>query len=175
DRATGRYATIVHTLQHILQPTYWNRRLTPISVDCRVCARPPRHPHRSPAMADSFSTRDRLEVNGRSYTYASLTRLGRQFDLARLPYSMKILLENLLRHEDGGITVGKEHIEAVARWDAKAEPDTEIAFMPARVVLQDFTGVPCVVDLAAMRDAVARLGGRPEQINPLIPSELVID
>ena len=126
-------------------------------------------------MADSFSTRDRLEVNGKSYTYASLAKLGQQFDLARLPYSMKILLENLLRHEDGGITVGKEHIEAVARWDAKAEPDTEIAFMPARVVLQDFTGVPCVVDLAAMRDAVARLGGRPEQINPLIPSELVID
>ena len=126
-------------------------------------------------MADSFSTRDRLEVNGKSYTYASLAKLGQQFDLARLPYSMKILLENLLRHEDGGITVGKEHIEAVARWDAAAEPDTEIAFMPARVVLQDFTGVPCVVDLAAMRDAVARLGGRPEQINPLIPSELVID
>ena len=126
-------------------------------------------------MADSFSTRDRLEVNGKSYTYASLAKLGQQFDLARLPYSMKILLENLLRHEDGGITVGKEHIEAVARWDAKAEPDTEIAFMPARVVLQDFTGVPCVVDLAAMRDAVGRLGGRPEQINPLIPSELVID
>ena len=126
-------------------------------------------------MADSFSTRDRLEVNGKSYAYASLAKLGQQFDLARLPYSMKILLENLLRHEDGGITVGKEHIEAVARWDAAAEPDTEIAFMPARVVLQDFTGVPCVVDLAAMRDAVARLGGRPEQINPLIPSELVID
>src|SRR5690554_8131087 len=126
-------------------------------------------------MADSFSTRDRLEVNGKSYAYASLAKLGQQFDLARLPYSMKILLENLLRHEDGGITVGKEHIEAVARWDAAAEPDTEIAFMPARVVLQDFTGVPCVVDLAAMRDAVARLGGRPEQINPQIPSELVID
>ena len=126
-------------------------------------------------MADSFSTRDRLEVNGKSYTYASLAKLGQQFDLARLPYSMKILLENLLRHEDGGITVGKEHIEAVARWDAKAEPDTEIAFMPARVVLQDFTGVPCVVDLAAMRDAVTRLGGNPAQINPLIPSELVID
>ncbi|GGK05584.1 aconitate hydratase AcnA [Luteimonas terricola] len=126
-------------------------------------------------MADSFSTRDRLEVNGKSYAYASLAKLGKQFDLARLPYSMKILLENLLRHEDGGVTVGKEHIEAVARWDATAEPDTEIAFMPARVVLQDFTGVPCVVDLAAMRDAVARLGGSPEQINPLIPSELVID
>ncbi len=126
-------------------------------------------------MADSFSTRDRLEVNGKTYAYASLEKLGRQFDLSRLPYSMKILLENLLRHEDGGATVGREHIEAVARWDAKAEPDTEIAFMPARVVLQDFTGVPCVVDLAAMRDAVARLGGRPDQINPQIPSELVID
>src|SRR3546814_12673017 len=88
---------------------------------------------------------------------------------------MKILLENLLRHEDGGITVGKEHIEAVAKWDPKAEPDTEIAFMPARVVLQDFTGVPCVVDLAAIRDAVVKLGGQPDQINPLIPSELVID
>jgi aconitase A len=88
---------------------------------------------------------------------------------------MKILLENLLRHEDGGVTVGREHIEAVARWDAQAEPDTEIAFMPARVVLQDFTGVPCVVDLAAMRDAVVKLGGKASQINPLIPSELVID
>ncbi|MEN1940510.1 aconitate hydratase AcnA [Luteimonas sp. MJ174] len=126
-------------------------------------------------MADSFSTRDRLEVNGTSYTYASLAKLGQQFDLARLPYSMKILLENLLRHEDGGVTVGRDHIEAVATWNPQAEPDTEIAFMPARVVLQDFTGVPCVVDLAAMRDAVARLGGSPDQINPLIPSELVID
>ena len=126
-------------------------------------------------MADSFATRAKLEVNGKSYAYASLPRLGAHFDIARLPYSLKILLENLLRHEDGGITVGREHIEAVARWNPAAEPDTEIAFMPARVVLQDFTGVPCVVDLAAMRDAVARLGGRPEQINPQIPSELVID
>jgi len=126
-------------------------------------------------MADSFATRAQLDVNGKSYTYASLPRLGERFDLSRLPYSMKILLENLLRHEDGGITVGKEHIEAVAKWDPKAEPDTEIAFMPARVVLQDFTGVPCVVDLAAMRDAVVKLGGKAEQINPLIPSELVID
>ncbi|MBB1471955.1 MULTISPECIES: aconitate hydratase AcnA [unclassified Luteimonas] len=126
-------------------------------------------------MADSFATRDVLAVNGRSYTFASLARLGERFDLTRLPYSMKILLENLLRHEDGGVTVGTHHIEAVATWDPKAEPDTEIAFMPARVVLQDFTGVPCVVDLAAMRDAVTRLGGNPSQINPLIPSELVID
>src|SRR5690606_8686210 len=81
----------------------------------------------------------------------------------------------LLRHEDGGMTVGKDHIEAVASWDPAAEASTEIAFMPARVVLQDFTGVPCVVDLAAMRDAVARLGGTAGQINPLIPAELVID
>lgn len=126
-------------------------------------------------MPDSFSTRRQLSVNGRDYTYFSLPALGERYDIARLPYSMKILLENLLRHEDGGMTVGPEHIEAVARWDAIREPDTEIAFMPARVVLQDFTGVPCVVDLAAMRDAVGRLGGKPSQINPLIPSELVID
>ena len=108
-------------------------------------------------MADSFATRARLDVNGQSYAYCSLPKLGERFDLARLPYSMKILLENLLRHEDG-VTVLPAHIEAVASWDPKAEPDTEIAFMPARVLLQDFTGVPCVVDLAAMRDAVARLG-----------------
>ncbi len=134
-------------------------------------------------MSDSFATRTSLQVNGKSYTYFSLPKLAVRFDseaspgqaFAHLPYSMKILLENLLRHEDGGITVGKEHIEAVANWNASAEPDTEIAFMPARVVLQDFTGVPCVVDLAAMRDAVGKLGGKASQINPLIPSELVID
>lgn len=126
-------------------------------------------------MNDSFSTRSQLHVCGKTYGYFSLPKLGERFDISRLPYSLKILLENLLRHEDGGATVGKEHIEAVAQWQPTAEPDTEIAFMPARVVLQDFTGVPCVVDLAAMRDAVVKLGGRPEQINPLIPSELVID
>ncbi|MGN7915828.1 MULTISPECIES: aconitate hydratase AcnA [Lysobacter] len=126
-------------------------------------------------MPDSYSTRRKLSVNGRDYTYFSLPALGERYDISRLPYSMKILLENLLRHEDGGATVGKDHIEAVAQWDATREPDTEIAFMPARVVLQDFTGVPCVVDLAAMRDAVGRLGGNARQINPLIPSELVID
>ncbi|MCY7354270.1 MAG: aconitate hydratase AcnA [Lysobacter sp.] len=125
-------------------------------------------------MADSFATRTSLELAGKSYTYFSLPKLGQRFDLAKLPYSMKILLENLLRHEDG-VTVLPQHIEAVAQWDAKDEPETEIAFMPARVVLQDFTGVPCVVDLAAMRDAVTKLGGNPNQINPLIPSELVID
>ena len=125
-------------------------------------------------MIDSFSTRDTLSVAGKQYHYASLPRLGQRFELARLPYSMKILLENLLRQEDG-ISVLPEHIAAVASWDPAAEPSTEIAFMPARVVLQDFTGVPCVVDLAAMRDAVVKLGGKPEQINPQIPSELVID
>src|SRR5690606_31333847 len=125
-------------------------------------------------MRDSFATRSRLDVGGKSYTYASLPRLGQRFDLARLPYSMKILLENLLRHEDG-VSVLPAHIEAVAQWNPQSEPDTEIAFMPARVVLQDFTGVPCVVDLAAMRDAVVKLGGDASQINPLIPSELVID
>lgn len=126
-------------------------------------------------MSDSFSTRSQLNVGGKTYDYFSLPTLGQRFDISHLPYSMKILLENLLRHEDGGITVGRDHIEAVARWNPAAEPDTEIAFMPARVVLQDFTGVPCVVDLAAMRDAVVKLGGSPEQINPQIPSELVID
>lgn len=126
-------------------------------------------------MSDSFSTRSQLNVGGKTYDYFSLPTLGQRFDISHLPYSMKILLENLLRHEDGGVTVGKDHIEAVARWNPAAEPDTEIAFMPARVVLQDFTGVPCVVDLAAMRDAVVKLGGKPEQINPQIPSELVID
>src|SRR5512146_2583980 len=125
-------------------------------------------------MTDSFSTHDTLEVNGERYRIASLAKLGKRFDLARLPYSMKILLENLLRHEDG-LNVTAKEIEAVATWDARKEPDTEISFMPARVVLQDFTGVPCVVDLAAMRDAVVKLGGDATQINPLAPAELVID
>ena len=125
-------------------------------------------------MLDSFATRDTLKVNGSSYQIASLAKLGQRFDIRHLPYSMKILLENLLRHEDG-VNVTAKEIEAVARWNPTAEPDTEIAFMPARVVLQDFTGVPCVVDLAAMRDAVVKLGGDAKQINPLAPAELVID
>ncbi|MCH2092814.1 MAG: aconitate hydratase AcnA [Pseudoxanthomonas sp.] len=129
-------------------------------------------------MSDSFAARRTLDVNGTSYAYYSLPALAERLDpqggFARLPYSLKILLENLLRCEDG-VTVLPEHIQAVAQWEATREPDTEIAFMPARVVLQDFTGVPCVVDLAAMRDAVVKLGGSPDQINPLIPSELVID
>ncbi|EGF33788.1 Aconitate hydratase, partial [Oxalobacteraceae bacterium IMCC9480] len=125
-------------------------------------------------MTDSFAIRDTLAVNGTEYTIFSLALLGRQFDLTHLPFSMKILLENLLRSEDG-VAVTRASIEAVANWDAQAEPAVEIAFMPARVVLQDFTGVPCMVDLAAMRDAVVRLGGSVDNINPLIPAELVID
>jgi aconitate hydratase len=131
-------------------------------------------PYLEPFMSDSFATRDQLSVNGKSYTIYSLAKLGEKYNLARLPYSIKILVENLLRCEDG-VSVTKASIEAIANWDAKKEPDTEIAFMPARVVLQDFTGVPCVVDLAAMRDAVVKLGGSASNINPLIPSELVID
>ena len=125
-------------------------------------------------MHDTFKVRSVLECGGRQYTYYSLAKLGERFNVKRLPYSMKILLENLLRHEDG-VTVGAKEIEAVCNWEATKEPDTEIAFMPARVVLQDFTGVPCVVDLAAMRDAMRRLGGDPNRINPLAPAELVID
>ena len=125
-------------------------------------------------MGDSFATASSLEVNGQSYTYFSLSELARQHDISRLPYSLKILLENLLRHEDG-VNVTRSDIEALCQWDPKATPETEIAFTPSRVVLQDFTGVPAVVDLAAMRDAVTALGGKPEQINPLSPAELVID
>jgi aconitate hydratase len=130
-------------------------------------------------MRDSFSVLDSLTVGGKSYRYFSLPKLGESMlakgcDIKRLPFSMKIVLENLLRWEDG-LNITTKEIEAVAKWDAKAEPDTEIAFMPARVVLQDFTGVPCVVDLAAMRDAMVKLGGDPNKINPLAPAELVID
>ncbi len=125
-------------------------------------------------MSNSFDTLGTLALDGRDYRIHSLARLGAKHDLKRLPFSLKILLENLLRCEDG-VSVTPAHIKALLGWRPQAEPATEIAFMPARVVLQDFTGVPCVVDLAAMRDAVVKLGGRPEQINPLIPSELVID
>jgi len=125
-------------------------------------------------MGDSFSTRSSLNVNGQEFRYYSLEKLGQQFDLSRLPFSLKILLENLLRNEDG-LDVTRSDIEALCNWDAKAAPSTEIAFTPSRVVLQDFTGVPAVVDLAAMRDAMTALGGDPEKINPLSPAELVID
>jgi aconitate hydratase len=125
---------------------------------------------------DSFQTRSELVVGARKYTYFSLPKFAAKAgkDLAKLPYSLRILLENLLRCEDG-VAVQAKDVEALANWDAALEPDTEIAFHPARVVLQDFTGVPCVVDLAAMRDAMAAMGGDPSKINPLFPAELVID
>jgi aconitate hydratase len=125
-------------------------------------------------MGDTFSTASLLEVNGQEYRYYSLAKLAEQYDIARLPFSLKILLENLLRHEDG-VDVTRSDIEALCNWDPEAEPDTEIAFTPSRVVLQDFTGVPAVVDLAAMRDAMTALGGDANRINPLSPAELVID
>ena len=126
-------------------------------------------------MTDSFSTFKPLTVGDVSLRLAHLPSLESQgLDISRLPFSMRILLENLLRREDGRV-VPAEDIEAVARWDPKAEPSTEIAFMPARVLLQDFTGVPAVVDLAAMRDAMVEMGGDAEKINPLQPAELVID
>jgi aconitate hydratase len=126
-------------------------------------------------MPDSFRSRSTLEVGGRRYTIFRLAALAeRGHDLARLPFAQRILLENLLRHEDG-VAVDADDIEALAGWDPAAVPTREIAFTPARVLMQDFTGVPAVVDLAAMRDAMARMGGDPRRINPLQPAELVID
>ncbi len=124
---------------------------------------------------NSFKSKATLRTGNRSYTIYRLSALeARGFNLSRLPFSLKILLENLLRREDG-VNVSAGDIEFLAKWDAKAEPSREIAYMPARVLMQDFTGVPAVVDLAAMRDAVKTLGGDPERVNPLIPAELVID
>src|ERR671934_3173121 len=123
---------------------------------------------------NSFDARAELDVGGRTYEIYRLDALQSKYDVARLPFSLKVLLENLLRNEDG-VGIRREDVEALASWDHDAEPSKEIAFTPARVVLQDFTGVPCVVDLAAMRDAMADLGGDPSKINPLVPVELVID
>ncbi len=123
------------------------------------------------ASQDSFGARSTLDVGDRSY---ELFRLDKVEGAADLPYSLKVLLENLLRTEDGA-NITADHVRALAAWDPSAEPDTEIQFTPARVLMQDFTGVPCVVDLAAMREAMAELGGDPKKINPLAPAELVID
>jgi aconitate hydratase len=124
---------------------------------------------------NTFDSRATLKSGKKSYTIFRLPALSaRGFDLARLPFSLKILLENLLRREDG-VNVTADDIEFLAKWDAKAQPTREIAYMPARVLMQDFTGVPAVVDLGAMRDAIKALGGDPERVNPLIPAELVID
>ena len=115
-----------------------------------------------------------LKIGRGEYEIFRLDALQATHDIARLPFTLRILLENGLRREDG-VTVTARDVEAVAAWDAMAEPSQEIAFMPARVLLQDFTGVPAVVDLAAMRDAMKAMGGDPERINPLQPVELVID
>jgi aconitate hydratase len=125
-------------------------------------------------MTDSFGARSSLEVGGERYEIFSLEALQARFDVARLPYTLKILLENVLRQEDGA-TVTAADVEAVATWVAREEPSREISFAPSRVLLQDFTGVPAVVDLAAMRDAMRELGGDPAKIDPLLPAELVID
>ena len=123
------------------------------------------------ASIDTFSSRATLDVDGRPY---EIYRLDAVPGLERLPYCLKVLAENLLRTEDGA-NVTADHVRALAAWDPAAEPDTEIQFTPARVIMQDFTGVPCIVDLATMREAVADLGGDPKVINPLAPAEMVID
>src|ERR1700719_2245685 len=124
-------------------------------------------------MTDSFKARTTLKVGAEQYEILGLSALESQ-NVARLPFSLKILLENLLRFEDG-VNVTKGDIDALLKWDPKALPNHEIAFTPARVIMQDFTGVPCIVDLAAMREAIVRLGGDPQRVNPLAPAELVID
>ena len=120
---------------------------------------------------DSFGSRGTLKVGSKSY---EIYRLSAVDGAQRLPFSLKVLLENLLRTEDGA-NITAEHIRALANWDSSHQPDTEIQFTPARVLMQDLTGVPCVVDLAAMREAMVALGGEPATINPLSPAELVID
>ena len=120
---------------------------------------------------NSFNAKKTLEVGGKSYDYFALDAVE---GMEKLPYSLKVLGENLLRTEDGK-NVTADHIKAIANWDPSAEPSIEIQFTPARVLMQDFTGVPCVVDLATMREAVSSLGGNPDQVNPLNPAEMVID
>jgi aconitate hydratase len=124
-------------------------------------------------MTDSFKARTTLKVGAQQYDILSLAAL-KSLNVDRLPFSLKVLLENLLRFEDG-VNVTKSDIEALLKWDPKALPSHEIAFTPARVIMQDFTGVPCIVDLAAMREAIVKLGGDPQRVNPLAPAELVID
>src|SRR5918995_912250 len=137
----------------------------------------PRTPEEMWLMAsqDSFGAKGTLDVDGQSYEIYRLDAVkGEGLDVESLPFSLKVLLENLLRTEDGG-DITADHIKAIAGWDASATPDQEIQFTPARVIMQDFTGVPCVVDLATMREAMAELGGDATRINPLAPAEMVID
>ncbi|KPP94313.1 aconitate hydratase AcnA [Erythrobacter sp. HL-111] len=125
---------------------------------------------------DTLGTRSTLNVGGKEYAYYSLAKAAEALgDVSKLPISMKVLLENLLRFEDEGFTVGREHIQAIVDWQKDPKTGSEIQYRPARVLLQDFTGVPCVVDLAAMRDAIKQLGGDTQKINPLVPVNLVID
>ncbi|NKJ43348.1 aconitate hydratase AcnA [Novosphingobium sp. SG720] len=125
---------------------------------------------------DSLGTRSTLTVGGKNVAYYSLKKAAEKFgDVSRLPFSMKVLLENLLRFEDGGFTVSTDDVKALVDWQKNPSSSAEIQYRPARVLLQDFTGVPCVVDLAAMRDAIAKLGGDTSKINPLVPVHLVID
>jgi aconitate hydratase len=123
---------------------------------------------------NSFGARSGLEVGGRSYEMFRLDALSSVADVSRLPFSLKILLENLLRTEDGHAVTAAD-VEGLARFDPRTSEPAEIAFLPSRVLMQDFTGVPAVVDLAAMRDAMVALGGDAARINPLVPAELVID
>src|ERR1700712_1290691 len=123
------------------------------------------------ASKDSFGARATLDVDGTEY---DIFRLDAVEGAEKLPFSLKVLLENLVRPEDGA-NITADHIRALAEWDPTAEPNVEIQFTPARVIMQDFTGVPCVVDLATMREAMADLGGAPDKINPLAPAEMVID
>ena len=125
---------------------------------------------------NSLGTRGTMNVGGREFAYYSLAKAAETIgDIGRLPFSMKVLLENLLRFEDGGFTVSQGDIQAIADWQHNPVTGAEIQYRPARVLMQDFTGVPCVVDLAAMRDAIAKLGGDTSRINPLVPVHLVID
>ena len=123
---------------------------------------------------NSFGARSTLQVGGKEFEIYRLDALQDRFDVTHLPYSIKVLLENVLRLEDG-TSVSAADVEAIASWDAAATPSAEIPFQPARVLMQDFTGVPAVVDLAAMRDAMEEIGGDPAAINPLVDVDLVID
>src|SRR6476660_6670855 len=123
------------------------------------------------SIVDSFGSKGKLNVAG---TEDEIFRLNSVEGAENLPYSLKVLLENLLRTEDGA-NITADHIRALGSWDEHAQPDTEIQFTPARVIMQDFTGVPCIVDLATMREAVTALGGDPSKVNPLSPADMVID
>src|SRR3972149_4966364 len=125
-------------------------------------------------MKKQFDCQTTVQILGDTFTIFSLPKLEAQYQVSRLPFALKILLENLLRCEDG-VAVTSKDIEALLKWDPKAKPTTEIAFTPSRVILQDFTGVPAIVDLAAMREAMKTLHGNPNKINPLSPVDLVID